>query len=82
MANVKIVLNRRGVRELLRSPEIQRDLERRAQRIAATAGPGHEVDADVGPNRARASVRTDTFEAMHDEATTRNLTRALDAGRG
>jgi hypothetical protein len=81
MANVRIVLNRKGVREILRSPEVEADLERRARHIAAAAGPGHEVDVTVGGNRARASVRTDTFEAMRDEATDRNLTRALDAGR-
>lgn len=79
---VKIVVNRKGVRELLRSPEVQRDLERRADQIASAAGPGHIVDSERGPNRARASVRTDTIEAMVDEAEHRTLTRALDAGRG
>lgn len=78
---VRIVLNRKGVRDLLRSNEVRRDLERRAQRIATTAGPGYEVDVTVGRNRVRASVRTDTFDAMHSEATDRTLTRALDAGR-
>lgn len=81
MANVRIVLNRRGVRELLRSREIQADLERRAQRIAAAAGPGHEVTVEQGRNRARAAVRTDTIDAMISEATDHTLTRALDAGR-
>lgn len=57
------------------------DLERRAQRIAAAAGGGVEAEASVGPNRARAAAFTATFEAMHDEATNRSLTRALDAGR-
>jgi hypothetical protein len=78
---VRIVLNRRGVRELLRSPEIQRDLRRRAEAIARVAGPGHEVDTQVGRNRARAAVITGTFEAAHNEATNRSLTRAIDAGR-
>ena len=79
--SVRIVLNRKGVRELLRGSEIQADLARRARNIASAAGPGHEVDSEVGRNRARASVRTDTFEAAHDEATTRSLTRSIDAGR-
>lgn len=81
MAKLKIVLNRRGVRELLRSQEVRRDLERRAEAIANAAGPGHLVDSQVGKNRARASVRTDSIDAMIAEATNRNLTRALDAGR-
>lgn len=79
--SVRIKLNRKGIRELLRSPEVLTDLRNRADRIAAAAGPGHAVDAGVGRNRARASVRTDTREAMEAEAQFRNLTRALDAGR-
>lgn len=78
---VRIVLNRKGIRELLRSSEVRRDLERRAEAIASAAGPGHVVDSQIGPNRARASVRTDTIDAMVNEATARTLTRSLDAGR-
>jgi hypothetical protein len=81
MANVRIVLNRKGVRDILRSPGVLADLRRRAERIAAAAGPGHEVDSEVGRNRARESVRTDTIDAMVNEATSRTLSRALDAGR-
>lgn len=78
---VRIKLNHNGIRQLLRSPEVSRDLEERARRIAAAAGPGHEVDVTAGPNRARASVRTVTAEAVTAEAVDRNLTRAIDAGR-
>lgn len=81
MANVRIEVNHRGVRQLLRSTEVRTDLERRARNIAASAGPGFEVDAQVGTERARASVRTATSEAREAEATSRALTRALDAGR-
>lgn len=81
MANVRIVLNRRGVRDILRSREVADDLRRRAERIAAAAGPGHEVEVAIGRNRARASVRTATIDAMVAEGTSRTLTRALDAGR-
>lgn len=79
---VRIVLKRRGMRGLLRSVEVEADLLRRAERIAAAAGPGHEVESDVGPNRARAMVRTESIDAMRAEATDRTLTRAVDAGRG
>jgi hypothetical protein len=77
----KFVLNKEGVRELLRSPEIAAHLKDRAEKIAAAAGPGHEVRVDDGPNRARASVLTVTPEAMRAEATNRTLTRAIEAGR-
>jgi len=81
MARVRATLNRSGVRELLQSDGVREDLERRADNISAAAGSGHEVDSDVGPNRARASVRTVTIEAMRAEAESHNLLRAVDAGR-
>lgn len=80
-SRVRIVLNRRGVRELLRSPEVLADLKRRAEAIAAAAGDGMEPSAMVGKNRARASVITATHNARRAEAVTRALTRAIDAGR-
>jgi hypothetical protein len=78
---LRIELNRAGVRDILRSPGVLADLERRAQAVAAAAGPGHTVDTGVGPNRARAAVYTDTFEAMWEEARNRNLSRAFGAAR-
>lgn len=82
--SIKIELNSAGVQQLLKSGEIQADLARRAAAIATAAGAsggefGHE--ANVGANRARASVWTEDFEAMRAEATSRALTRAVDAGR-
>lgn len=81
MANVRIVLNRRGVRDLLRSRDVLRDLERRGNAIARAAGAGHRVESEIGPNRARVAVITDTTEAVISEATDRTLTRAFDAAR-
>ena len=49
-------------------------LEEMGRRIADGAGPGHEVLTEVGPNRVRVEVRTDTFDAMRAEATQRTLT--------
>lgn len=81
MATVRIEVNGAGIRALLKSPEVQADLGRRAGAIAAAAGPGHDVDVRVGATRARASVRTGTAAAKRAEAQERALTRAIDAGR-
>lgn len=81
MARARIKLNRAGVRALLRDPKVEADLARRARAIAAAAGPGHQVDSSIGRNRARAAVITETVEAKLAEATDRDLTRAIDAGR-
>jgi hypothetical protein len=83
-----VTLNRKGVRQLLRSSEVLDDLGRRAEAIeeaanAAAGEPGaFEWDAEVGSNRARASVRTASREGMIAEAKDRALTRSIDAGRG
>ena len=79
---VQIKLNSKGFIELLKSPEIQADLRRRAELVAAAAGPGHKVDVQVGRRRARAAVIMTTWEARRAEAKTRNLTQAFNAARG
>lgn len=80
-STIRIELNRSGVRQLLRGDDVKAELKRRAEKIAAAAGPGHKVNSSVGANRARAEVVTDSFAARYNEATNRSLTRALDAGR-
>lgn len=78
---VKVQLNRRGVRELLRSPGVSADLRKRGEAIARAAGPGHEVDTFRGRSRARATVRTATVEAMLNEQHHKTLTNAVRVGR-
>lgn len=81
MARVRVKLNHRGVRQLLRSPEMRDDLERRARNIANAAGEGFEADSQLGRTRARAMAYTTDAESMRAEASDRALTRAIDAGR-
>jgi hypothetical protein len=78
---VRIEVNRKGVRALLRDERVQADLKRRAEAIAKAAGPGMVVTSRITGNRARAGVHTETIEAKRAEATDRALTRAIDAGR-
>lgn len=78
--DVKLVS--KGMRDLLRSDEVRSDLAERARRIAAAAGPGMAYSSTIGRRRALAMVWTDTPEAMVAEAHGRDLTRAIDAGRG
>lgn len=79
---VRIKVNRRTLRWYLEGGGgVSQDLKARADRIASAAGAGMETDYQVGRNRARASVRTATYDAMRAEAKTRALSRAFDAGR-
>lgn len=75
-------LNLKGFRRLRQSPPIKRDLERRAGRIADAAGDGYEMSSRTGKTRARASVITETYEAIDDNARRNTLLRSVAAGRG
>lgn len=77
---VRVELNRAGVIALLKSSEMQTLLRARAERVAAAAGPGMEVEAQVGRYRARATVITATPEARKAEAKDRRLSSSLQAG--
>lgn len=83
-ADVRVVVNRRGVRALLDEPKLAADLEARARRIATAAGEGMRVEAEPGGNgsRPRAAVITDTWRARRSQAKSQALIRAVDAGRG
>ena len=74
--------NRRAAAEILKSPGVLADVRGRAERVAAAAGPGFEASSMVGRNRARASVRADTFSARVRNSRENILIRALEAGRG
>lgn len=73
--------NYEDIGKMLRSPEVQRELARRADAIAKAAGPGMRANVYQGQDRARARVWTGTVEARKAEAEDRALTRAIDAGR-
>jgi hypothetical protein len=73
--------NYAGIGELLRSGAMQADVQRRANAVAAAAGPGHDV-LNTSTNWARATVATDTREAAVAEATSHTLTKAMSAAGG
>lgn len=80
-SKVKVKMISKGSAELLKSPEVQADLKRRADAVALRAGAGFEAEVKVGRTRALASVSATTAEAAAAEATDRVLTKALDAAR-
>lgn len=62
---------------IAKSEEAQKAVMRRAKQIKAAAGPGYEVSGRVGRNRARASVRTDSFSARVRNSRDNTLVRLL-----
>lgn len=85
MANVEIKLNRAGVRAVLRSDSVEKDLLSRAGRVAAAAqgkAPEHvkiRIDSSKGSNRARAVVVA--LGGYKEELETRFLSSSIDAAR-
>lgn len=82
MATTRVKLNHAGFAALLKSAEVQADINRRAQAIAASAGSDYEaLPAEAGRTRARALVTTKP-SGIRREARDHKLLGALDAGRG
>lgn len=68
------------------SPAVFKELERRAEAIAAKAGPGHEVSSMVtrsGPRRrARVQITAESQDARKANSERQALLRALGGGGG
>lgn len=77
----EIKINSKGVGQVLRSDSMRKAAKKRADRVAAAAGPGYKSTSTIGRNRARASVITDSAEAAVKDSRTGNLLRSAGAGR-
>lgn len=80
MSKVRLELNRAGVRELLRSPEMQAVLKARADTVKDRCGDGYE--SYVAQTRAVAVVETATPEAYNDNSAHNTLLKAVSSRRG
>ena len=81
----RIKLHNDAFVELRKSAAVVADLTARAQRVASAAGPDFVVRAPFFTSgragRANVGVAGTTYAARRAEATSRVLTRAIDAGR-
>lgn len=77
MAKVKVVLNREGVRELLRSDEMMSVCEEYADKALSKLGAGYEVTTHTGSSRVNASIGTASYDAMHDNMKNNSILKAL-----
>jgi hypothetical protein len=80
MGSFRVDLDEKGLRAILNGADVRADLERRAARVVAAAGPGHKSSVQQGHDRLRAAVWTDTPAAKKAEADNHSLIRALGAG--
>lgn len=77
MAEVRIVLNREGVRALLRSPEMQSICTQHACAARSRLGDGYEVTSYTGKNRVNASIKAVSRAAKRDNARNNTILKAL-----
>ena len=78
MAKIKVELNRKGVRELLKSAEAAAACDAKAQQIANALGDDYSVERRSYPERTGAAVVASTPKAIKDELENKTLLRALD----
>lgn len=76
MSNV-FKLNRVGVAELMKSPEMVALLKEKAKAVQEKAESGYEVSSYIGKNRANVSIKTKTKKAMRDNKKNNTLLKAL-----
>lgn len=79
MGNVKIVLNREGVRSLLRSSEMMDICKGHADRARAQLGEGYEVTTHTGRNRVNAEVAAVTYAAKRDNTENNSILKAVSS---
>lgn len=77
---VEFVIHKNGVKDLLKSEEMQNMLATKAAGIAARAGDGFTSGVRVSEDRARAYVLPETYVARRRQAKHHLLERAV--GRG
>lgn len=77
MSKLKFVLNKAGVRQLLKSEEMKSILTEKATGIRNRCGEGYEQDIYVGRNRANAMVKTATFQARKENSINNTLLKAV-----
>lgn len=77
MSNLKVVLNRRGVKELLKSQEMMNICTKQAYSAQNKLGDGYEVTYRTGKNRVNASIIATSEEAKKENAKNNTILKAL-----
>lgn len=79
---IKIKLNSKGIRELLKSPEIMSACQSVAQAAASRAGSGYSISVHPnGKTRGNVSVFAETDEAKKDNLSNNTLLKVTGASK-
>lgn len=77
MKVTKIELNGEGIRELLKSPEMQNICQEYANKAVGRLGGGYSSSVYVGKSRVNASVHADTYKARSENAKQNTILKAV-----
>lgn len=77
MNNVRVVLNRKGIRELLQSKEITEAVAEACESVSKRAGSGYTYNTQTGKNRAVGRVYAYNRKAVSDNYKNNTLLKAL-----
>lgn len=77
MGKMRFELNRAGVRELLRSPEMEAVLRERAESVRRSLGDRFQTSSYTGRNRVNVSVYTTDATAMQDNLQNNTVLKAV-----
>lgn len=75
--NVKVVLNKSGVSELLKSQEMLGVCKKHADSALSSLGPGYEVTSMIGEIRANAEVAAVTRKARKENMENNTILKAV-----
>ena len=73
----KIVLYKGGVRDLLRSDEMQAVLQEHGEAIMGRLPEGYEMDDFVGKNRRNVQIKAESLDAIDDNMKNNTLLKAV-----
>lgn len=77
MAKVKFELNRSGVRELMKSKEMEKVVNEYANSALGRLGEGYEVSTYSGLTRVNAEVSAETFAAKRENLKSNTIIKAV-----
>ena len=77
MTNLKVVLNSAGIKQMMKSQEMQNICTELAYSAKAKLGEGYEVTYRKGKTRVNASIGAVTPEAIQDNLENNTLLKSL-----
>lgn len=77
MANVKIELNEAGIRELLKSEEMQAILNEHADNALDRLGEGYEKETRIGSRRAKVMVLATSASTFYKHMETNEILKSV-----